>query len=349
MSTLLNHPQKFKVNPVLATWVSMILVAVLCVMIWFWRVQQKAGTREAPGPGAVLEMGIHELGALDAVWDENYGFIVWSSTMYGNHEIVRLDWPSGRMVRLTKNDVVDSTPKISPDGTRVAFARSREEWVSFRHLEKWDIWIKDMTTGKEQRVAERGAEPCWTADGKAVVFHRGGREVIQADIDSGQETVLLGARKNTIWTTPSLNPAGDHLAVTVRGKQRRTSIFSVPDGAETPVAGGCQLAFAPDGQWMVLVEHGGKMKNQICRTDAQGKNLKPLIDMPGYWSHEYFSRVSNTGELLVFGAARAGHEHDTADYEIFLWRIGDPWEHAARVTFHTGNDQWPDIWVNPEP
>ncbi len=349
MSTSLDEPGKWKVNPVLATWISMLALAVACVAFWLWRVQLKAGAQEAPGPGTVIRMGMTELAALDAVWDEDFGFIVWSSTMYGDHELVRLDWPSGRITRLTKNSFVDSTPKISPDGTRVVFARSRLPWVSFRNLEEWDIWALDLTTGHEWRVAERGAEPGWTADSRSVVFQRGGREVIQAALDGSSETVLLGSKEKTIWTTPSLNPAGDRLAVTVRGKQRRTSVFTVPGGVETPVAGGCQLAFFPDGQGMVLVEHGGKMKNQICRTDAQGKNVQPLIDMLGYWSHEYFPRVSNDGKLLVFGAAREGHEHDTADYEIFLWRIGDPWENAARVTFHTGNDQWPDIWVIPQP
>jgi len=347
MTTTLDRPPKFRVNPALATGISMFFVAVLCGVIWVWRVKQLAGAQHAPGPGAVMQMGMNEWAALDDVWNEETGFIVWSSTMYGEHDIVRLDWPSGQMTRLTQSPFVDSTPKISPDGTRVVFARSRTNWVSFRNLEEWDIWMLNMTTGEEHLVAERGAEPCWSGDGKSVVFQRGGREVVQAAVASGSETILLGARDKTIWTTPSLDPAGGRVAVTVRGRKRRTSLFSVPNGAETPVAGGCQLAFIPSGDWLVLIEHGGKMKNRICRLDRNGKNLKTLIDMPGYWSHEYFPRVSNTGNLLVFGAAREGHEHDTADYEIFLWRIGDPWKYAARVTFHTGNDQWPDIWVIP--
>ncbi len=80
-----------------------------------------------------------------------------------------------------------------------------------------------------------------------------------------------------------------------------------------------------------------------------GSPVAPLLDLPLPWSHEYFPRVSNDGALLVLGAAREGHEHDTADYEIFLWRIGTSAEAAARVSFHTGNDQWPDVWVNPGP
>jgi Tol biopolymer transport system component len=312
------------------------------------RAKLKAGAKEAPGSGTVMDMGAPEKAALAAAWGGRSGFIVWSSTMYGQHDLVRMDWPSGRMSRLTDSPFVDSTPKISPDGKQVVFARSRQEWVSFRNREEWDIWVLDLESGKERRVAEHGAEPCWTGDGQAVVFHRGGREVIRADAKTGAETVLLGLRTGMIWTGPSIDPAGGgRVAVTVRGIQRSTSIFSVPDGAETRVAGGCQLAFVPSGSWLVLVEQGGRMKNRICRVDRNGNNVETLMDMPGSWSHEYFPRVSNDGALLVFGASQGGHEHDTADYEIFLWHIGDAPDRVARVSFHTGNDQWPDVWVNP--
>ena len=335
-----------RVNPVLLTWLSLVLVAAVSGGAWAWRLNQKAGAAEAPGAGTVIEMGIHEMAALDAAWGERSGFIVWSSTMYGQHDLVRLDWPSETLTRLTKSPFVDTTPKISPDGKRVVFARSRQEWVSFRNREEWDVWMLDMESGRERLVAERGAEPGWTGDGKAVVFQRGGREVVRTDVETGAETVLLGPRDRLVWTGPSVDPAGGgRVAVTVRGGRRSTSLFGVPDGEETRVAGGCQLAFVSDGSQLVVVEEGGRMKNRICQVDRDGKNLQTLLDMPGFWSHEYFPRVSNDGALLVFGAAREGHEHDTADYEIFLWRIGEPSEKAARVSFHTGNDQWPDVYV----
>ena len=314
-----------------------------------WRAKQKAGAQTAPGSGALVEMGAADRAALAAAWGDRRGFIVWSSTMYGQHDLVRLDWPGGKVSRLTTDPHVDRSPKISPDGTRVAFARSRRPWVSFRNNDEWDVWVLDLANGRERRVAERGAEPDWTGDGRAIVFQRGGREVVQADADTGAETILLGAQARRVWTGPSPDPRGGRLAVTVRGGARRTSLFAVPGGAETPVAGGCQLAFVPGGDWLVLVESGGRLKNRICRVDRVGRNLQTLLDMPGEWSHEYFPRVSNDGALLVFGASRGDHEHDVADYEIFLWRIGEPPERAARVSFHSGNDQWPDVWVAAEP
>lgn len=332
-------------------WVGIGLVFVLVFLggAFGWRAHQKAGAKASPGAGEILKISAADQAALAAIWKGQDGFIVWSSTMYGQHDLVRMDGPSGRLTRLTKHPHVDRSPKISPDGTKVAFARSRAEWVSFRNNDEWDVWLLDLKSGRERRLSERGAEPCWTGDGRAVVFQRGGREVVQADAETGAETVLLGRRERRIWTGPSMDPLGGRVAITVRGGQRSTSIFSLPDGAETRVAGGCQLAFFPDGQGLVLVEDGGRMKNRICRVDRNGQRLETLLDMPGEWSHEYFPRVSNDGSLLVFGASREGHEHDTADYEIFLWRIGDAPERAARVSFHAGNDQWPDVWVEPLP
>jgi hypothetical protein len=73
-----------------------------------------------------------------------------------------------------------------------------------------------------------------------------------------------------------------------------------------------------------------------------------LLDLPGDYSHEYFPRVSNDGRFLIFAASAEGHEHDRADYEIYLWEIGSPASEALRLTYHGGNDQWPDIWVDPE-
>ncbi|MGD9782034.1 MAG: lysylphosphatidylglycerol synthase domain-containing protein [Kiritimatiellia bacterium] len=333
-----------------AGWIAGIgLLAALAFLggVFGWRAQQKAGAKDAPGSGETLQMGAAEKAALAGAWGGRHGFVVWSSTMFGQHDLVRMDWPSGNLKRLTEHPHVDSMPKISPDGTRVAFTRSRREWVSFRNLDEWDVWLLDLRTGQERRLAEWGTEPGWTGDGKAVAFQRGGREVVRADAETGAETVLLGPREGTVWTGPSIDPAGGgRLAATIRGRRRSTSLVAVPDGAETRVAGGCQLAFVPGGSWLVLVEDGGRMKNRICRTERDGTGMQTLLDMPGEWSHEYFPRVSYDGGLLAFGAAREGHEHDTADYEIFLWRIGTPPETAARMSFHTGNDQWPDVWVD---
>ena len=54
---------------------------------------------------------------------------------------------------------------------------------------------------------------------------------------------------------------------------------------------------------------------------------------------------SPDGKWLVWCATDRGHDHDIVDYEVHLWRIGTPADQATRLTFHSGNDRWPDIHV----
>lgn len=322
-------------------------IAMLGAWAWKVRAETRSGSGEPPTQGELTRMSPHEIDALDSVWGNSRGFVVWSSTMYGQHDLVRFDWPAATLTRVTTNSFTDSTPKISPTGKHVVFARSRQKWVSFRNLDEWDIWVVDLNTRKEKLVAEHGAAPGWTADGKSVVFHRGGKQVVQVDVDTGKETILLDEQPGVLWTGPVMDPAGGRLAVTVRGRRRYTALVNLADGKITRVSTGCQLAFVPGGEWLVLVESAGKMGTRFARVSPDGQKITPMFDSPGYWSHEYFPRVSNDGRLLVYGAAREGHEHDRADYEIFLWRLGDSPEKAARLSFHSGNDQWPDVWVFP--
>jgi hypothetical protein len=79
------------------------------------------------------------------------------------------------------------------------------------------------------------------------------------------------------------------------------------------------------------------------RPDGSGRRV--LIDLPGARSHEYFPKLSGDGRWLVWGASDGGHEHDRADYEIYVWEVGTAPEAAVRLTHHPGNDQWPDLYV----
>ena len=68
-----------------------------------------------------------------------------------------------------------------------------------------------------------------------------------------------------------------------------------------------------------------------------------FIDIPGRQSHEYFPQMSADGKWLVWAATRRGHDHDIADYDIFIWEVGRPAQEAVRLTFHSGNDRWPQL------
>jgi hypothetical protein len=48
---------------------------------------------------------------------------------------------------------------------------------------------------------------------------------------------------------------------------------------------------------------------------------------------------------MVWGITQRGHDHDVVDYEIYLWQVGTPPDSAVRLTHHSGNDRWPDIFI----
>lgn len=280
-----------------------------------------------------------------------HGFVVWSSNRSGNHDLWLLSLPDGAPRQLTTHPHTEYYPRVSPDGRRVVFARSQQPWVSQRNKLPWDVVLLDLDTGRERLLAKNGNVPTWSADGARVYFLRNGNQLVELEVASGKEAVVwesgrnLGVRANVLLETPAVAPRGGAVAVTFRGGRRATAVIDA-DGTIRRVGDGCQLGWAPDGSYLFHVDHGGRQQNAIYRTDPA--TLKPELwfDAPGEFSHEYFPRVANTGDWLVYGASTGGHEHDTADYEIFLWPIGRPAAEAIRLTHHTGNDCWPDIFLN---
>lgn len=153
--------------------------------------------------------------------------------------------------------------------------------------------------------------------------------------------------KGVALQTPNYSNVRNEMAVAFRNARRMTVVVPYPDGIKRQVAYGCQLTWSPKSDYLYWVdEKGGRMKNNILRYDLQSKKKKVWLDLPGKYSHEYFPKVSNTGEYMVLGASAGGHAHDSADYEMFLWKIGTADSEAVRLSYHTGNDNWPDIYLN---
>jgi len=213
------------------------------------------------------------------------GRIIWSSNRSGNHEIYLLDLRGrrARLEKLTDDPHVDSFPRFSPDGTKIAFNRSRETWVSDRDPEPWDVWMMDGDGGNARRVAERGFHPSFTPDGRAVVFARAAR-VVSHSLEDDHEDVLLDAgRILGGWgQEPELR---DHrLAVTVRGAV--FGAFGVYDLAArrfTAFPGdSCQISWWPGEDRVIWIEgHRGNGGTRVAWGPADGRHVETLIDSPG--------------------------------------------------------------------
>lgn len=277
------------------------------------------------------------------------GFVVWGSNRSGNHDIFRMTLPDRQITRLTDHPNAEYHPRISPDGNRIVFARSREPGMSTRNQFDWNVVMLNLETGAETAVHEFGNFPTWSADGKRIYFQYKVAQLGEYNVETGESRIAFPrghgqVHEETGLQTPHMSPDGDRMAVTLRFKQNMTALVDM-EGRIKPVSNGCQISWSPDGDFLYFVKPAGRMKNAVYVYEFGTPKPREWFDMPGEFSHEYFPRLSDDARWLVFGASRSekAHEHDTADFENFIWQVGTPIENAVRLTFNEANDNYPDI------
>jgi len=328
-------------------WVPALTVAVCAALflVYQMRAVSKRGTLLAPDSGRAVASLAAADGNVSSLLD---GFVVWSSNRSGNHDIYLRSFPDGALRQLTAHPHTEYFPRISPDGKRIVFARAHQPWVSQRNVYAWDVWMLDLDTGQERMLAKNGNVPTWSTDGETVYFQRNANQVVSVGVETHEERVLYESGVNvdvvpeTELQTPDIASDG-RLAVTLRKTMRATAVVDSESGL-TKTGNGCQLVWTPGERFLLKIDGGGRGQNAVYRINARTFEQEQLFDAPGEFSHEYFPMLSNHGDVLVFGASSGGHEHDTADYEIFAWVVGSDPSDAVRLTHHTGNDCWPDIY-----
>lgn len=335
--------------------VLLVLFAGLAFAAYQVRSFRKAGSLTPPKQGGAAAFLPAEEALRAKVLPKFRGRVVWSSNRAGQHDLWMVTFPGGELTRLTEHPHTETYPRFSPDGRRIVFCRSQQPWVSQRNPVPWDTHVLEVGTRAATLVATNAFTPTWSPDGQGVVFVREGSQVLWQSLDTAATAgtaphkVLASAGRGgfpggLVFQTPDLRRDGT-LAVTLRGKQRGT-VLCWEGQVSQRVGGGCQVGWLPGSDALTYVDDGGHMKNAIYRFDPAGAKKSLVFDAPGAFSHEYFPRVSPDGRWLVYAASEGGHEHDTADYEVFLWQVGTPMETTVRLTSHTGNDCWPDVFVD---
>ena len=119
----------------------------------------KLGALSAPDVGGVAD-NVDEWRELSKqhVSDLN-GFVVFSSNRDGNHDIFKLNLADYELSKLTTHPHTETYPRISPDGSRLVFARAHQAWVSQRNVVAWDIYVLNLNTMEEFKVGKNGTAP----------------------------------------------------------------------------------------------------------------------------------------------------------------------------------------------
>ncbi|MBD3316397.1 MAG: hypothetical protein GF344_11475 [Chitinivibrionales bacterium] len=325
--------------------------------------------QEAP-IGSPTEKDRKEKKALEELKGELDGKIVWSTSRSNSkHDIWIMNADGTDKKPLTESpNHVDWFSRFSPDGSNVLFVRSKIGWVDEMDAEqndKWDVWVTKMDGSKEKKLAENACWGTWRPSGDSIVFARGSKVFVKS-LDTGDESEIFDAeaffdKKRVYSQQPELSPDGKFLAITVRGTKRETGIYNRETKEWHGTGGGCQINWFPNSRRVLRMNEGQgnggtevlaiKVKdNGEPTTRIRGLRVPKEIrfmDLPGRRSHEYFPVIDKqTSNWMVWCATQKGHAHDIANYEMYIWNINtNKKKDYVRLTFHSGNDRWPDIYV----
>jgi hypothetical protein len=185
----------------------------------------------------------------------------------------------GTETKVTPNPVADGA--ISPDGSRIAFARGG---VS---LPSGPVYVVDTDGGTPVRIADEGASPTFSPDGTRIAYLSKGKPVDATGSETGREHVwvvnvdgtdaheILGDEPTLSLGTFSLtwSPAGDRIAMGDSLYGHFAIYTFAPDGSEFTelISGGFGPQWSPDGSQIAYDGLGG-----AAVADADGSNVRTL-------------------------------------------------------------------------
>lgn len=202
------------------------------------------------------------------------------------------------------------TPRISPDGNRIA--------VSIEAASD-DVWIFDLVRGTRRRLTFGGRNilPIWTPDGSEVTFSavRGAPEVYTLSADgSGHEQLLSG--EGAGYFPSSWSPDGTILAMTsftgVRGSDvvlvsPGQSVRSILDSRFNETA----PAISPDGAWLAYCsDESGQWEVYATSFPEPGQKLQVSVGggTQPVWARDGLELFYRAGSRLLSVNLEAGGE-----------------------------------------
>ena len=273
-------------------------------------------------------------GGIQGVAESRIFFI---SQRSGHKEVWAMDYDGAGQEQLTHSNSIALSPRVSPDGSRVAF--------SGLAADSWQIQMYSLDLGKlvsSPRYAGDNFSPAWSSDGSKVSFsssmRNGDPEIYVADATGGGLKRLTAFKGSDV--SPVFNPKTNAQIAWVSGRTGLPQIFIMDaDGSNvqqiTTEGYAVSPSWSPNGlllafSWIRHYGPGAPGGQDIYIMDVASRQFVQLTHDTG---RNDFPSWSPDGRHIVFQSTRTGTEQ--------IWTMLADGTHQQQLT-RNGRNSMPN-------
>ena len=151
-------------------------------------------------------------------WSRDGNTLLYTGEVGKTRKIFRKDLASGQESQLTHGDFDEVQPTWSPDGKHVAFVRARQPGMKlqpgdvFGQFQDGDVWVLDLATGRENKLADNAFNPAYSPDGDRLAVDAswaGPRRIWVLDRDGhNPQQITTDTSEEVAHVAPSWAPDG---------------------------------------------------------------------------------------------------------------------------------------------
>ncbi|MDB4982563.1 MAG: hypothetical protein JWM82_3315 [Myxococcales bacterium] len=217
-----------------------------------------------------------ELDAMKAIGAKAPGTIVWTSARAGLPHLFSMHTDGSELKQLTKGDFTDWRPRVSPDGTKVLFARSENEGFvpesDANAPGAWDLYTIGADGKGLAKEVEDASWGSWISNDE-VLFQRGGK-LYRTKLGGEEETLVLDlsvipAADGNVAQQATLSPSGHLVALSFVGARPEVGIWHLKKKSWSRVGAGAQIEWAADGKSVYWVSNRGVGFGELARVAVE--------------------------------------------------------------------------------
>lgn len=176
-----------------------------------------------------------------------------------------------------RHNGLNISPAVSPDGSKVAMILSKDGWVDLYVCNADGTGLKRLTKSPQDE-----SSPCWSADGKWIVFagKLGERRSLCKVSASGGEVQRIQTAGVSNPSEPDCSPDGKWIVFTAQMGGFELCVVPADGGNAIAIAGGEDPSWAPNSRTVVFARRSGNGRS-LSVLDVFTKQVKDVARVEG--------------------------------------------------------------------